>query len=315
MSTIVVHQSVSRTSLTPPHSPKLDTSGSNAAPIPNKHLAHCPTGPAPGTSQTPTPPASPPSKHAGLQNFSRLCSPNAYPQIAGDLPIYSIDTSTLATAINELARQLLPEPNLVFPWLHGLHAENQVQLAFFIARRKALRITPKCFRGITIVKVGGDLTRSRLKGAISEDEVLEACKGQASSFLNVDPRDGFSVRNFQIQTTKMAMVSDIVVYGDETAKDGEANLLAERLANAQRNWRVKSCDGDDDVPVFNTFILSSLSYLVLHACQCWLTLYAGSFEEIEIHHPELVAVDSQGRATGRMMDFCEFPHIARFDSV
>ncbi len=28
--------------------------------------------------------------------------------------------------------------------------------------------------------------------------------------------------------------------------------------------------------------------------------------EIETQHPELVAIDSQGHATGNMMDFCEF---------
>jgi len=109
--------------------------------------------------------------------------------------------------------------------------------------------------------VGGDLTRSRLKGAISEDEILENSRGQDASFLDVDPRDGFSVRNFQIQTTKMAMVSDIVVYGDETAKDREVRELAERLAIAQRNWRVKNSNGDDDAPVFSTFILSSMSHM------------------------------------------------------
>lgn len=265
MSTLVIHQPVSRTSLTPPPSPSIDTTRPSSAPIPNKHLAYCPPGPIPGVSQqTPTPPASPPSKHTGLQAFSRLYPANTFPRISETPPIHSIDASTLAAATNELAGQLFPEPKFAFPWLHGLHAENHVQLQFFIARRKALRNTPKCFRGITIVKVGGDLTRARLKEAISEDEILEADRGQNARFLDVDPRDGFSVRNFQIQTAKMAMVSDIVVYADEIAKDGEARTVAERLAMAQKNCRVKNSSGDDDAPVFSTFVLSSLFHMSIY---------------------------------------------------
>ncbi len=313
MSTLVIHHPVSRTSLTPPPSPNVDTKRPNSAPIPNKHLAYCPPGPAPGASQqTLTPPASPPSKHTGLQAFSRLYPPNTYTRLLDQPPVYSIDAFTLAAATNELAGQLFPEPHFAFPWLHGLHAENQSQLAFFIARRKALRNTPTCFRGITVVKVGGDLTRARLKGAISEDEVLEADRGQAASFLDVDPREGFSVRNFQIQTAKMAMVSDIVVYTDERARDGEARKLAERLAFSQRNLRVKnSNNGDYDAPVFSTFVLSSLSIFSVNVQALRLTPLADSFSDIEIQHPEIVAIDSQGHATGKMLDFCEFQQVSR----
>lgn len=312
MSTVVIHQPVSRTSFTPPpQNPPLclDTSRPSSAPIPNKHLAYCSPGPAPGASQqTPTPPASPPSKHAGLQTFSLLHPADTYPKLAKNPPIYSLDAFTLAAATNELAGQLFPDPKLVFPWLHGLHAENQVQLAFFIARRKALRNTPKCFRGITIVKAGGDLTRARLKGAISEDEVLEGGKGQDASFLDIDPRDGFSVRNFQIQATKMAMVSDIVIYGDHTATRDEVLEAAERFAIAQNNWRVKSCNGDGDAPIFNTFIISSTLFHKATYLLVFADVYSGPFEEFEVGHPELVAIDSHGHATGKVMDFCGYQH-------
>lgn len=37
-----------------------------------------------------------------------------------------------------------------------------------------------------------------------------------------------------------------------------------------------------------------------------LTPLAGSFEEVEQNYPDMVAVDSQGRATGKVMDFCEY---------
>ena len=273
MSTLVLHQPVSRTALTPPpHNPGLsiDTARPGSAPIPNKHLSYCPPGPAPGSSQQApaTPPASPPSKNASLQTLSILYPAENHHKISDRPPIYSIDAVTLTAATNELATQLFPDPKLVFPWLHGLHSENQVQLAFFIARRRALRVTPKCFRGITIVKVGGDLTRSRLKGAISADEVLNLDCGRDAAFLDIDPRDGFSVRNFQIQTTKMAMVSDIVVYGDDTASKAQIQSLAEKFATAQNTWRVKNGNGDPDTPIYHTFVMSSklsTSWHVMHS--------------------------------------------------
>ena len=309
MSTVLVQQPVSRTSLTPPLSPILDfeVHRPSSAPVPNKHLPFCSPGPAPAVSQqTPTPPASPPSQHASLQSFSLLHPADKYPKLAEAPLIYSIDTSELAAAINELARQLSPDPKLVFPWLHGLHAENQVQLAFFIARRKALRNTPKCFRGLTVVKVGGDLSRSRLKGAISEDEVLDSYLGAKTGFLDIDPRDGFSVRNFQIQATKMAMVSDIVVYGDDSAREVEIRDLAERLSFAQNTWRVEKTNGDDDIPIFNTFVLSGEFHVNTFESLCSiLTPLLGRFEDLETQYPDLVAIDSQGQATGKVMDFCE----------
>ncbi len=260
MSTLVIHQAASRASLTPPPETSaltIDISRSGSAPIPNKHLPYCPAGPAPGKSQLASPPASPPTKNSGLQSFSLLHPADTYPLVIDKPPVFSIDAFTLAAAITEQATQPLPDPKLAFPWLHGLHAENQVQLAFFIARRKALRRTPQCFRGITVVKVGGDLTKARLKGAVSADEILEFKNGKDPSFLEVDPKDGFSVRNFQIQATKMATVSDVVIYADTETKAEEIHNLAKNFATAQNTWKVKNGDRDEHMPNFSTFILSS----------------------------------------------------------
>ena len=262
MSTLVIHQPMSRASLTPPpetSTVSLDASRPGSAPIPNKHIPYCPAGPAPGKSQLASPPASPPTKDSGLQTFSLLHPANTYPRIISNPPVFSINAFTLAAAINEQAAQPFPDPKLAFPWLHGLHSENQVQLAFFIARRKALRKTPQCFRGITIVKVGGDLTKARLKGAVNADEVLDLKEGKDVSFLEVDPKDGFSVRNFQIQATKLATVSDIVLYADAETRFEEMHDLAIKFATAQHTWQVKNRNGGDNAPVFNTFIMSGES--------------------------------------------------------
>lgn len=271
MSTLVIHQQASRASLTPPPETSalnLDTPRPGSAPIPNKHLPYCPSGPAPGKSQLASPPASPPTKNSGLQTFSLLHPADTYPQIINQPPVFSIDAFTLAAAINEQATQPLPDPKLTFPWLHGLHAENQVQLAFFIARRKTLRKTPQCLRGITVVKVGGDLTKARLKGAVSADEILDLKDGKDGSFLEVDPKDGFSVRNFQIQATKLATVSDVVLYADAETESEETYDLAKRFAKAQSAWQVKNRNGDERVPIFNTFVLSSKSQSTTISLRC-----------------------------------------------
>lgn len=133
-----------------------------------------------------------------------------------------------------------------------------MQLAFFAARRKTQRSPPKCFRGITIVKAGSDLSRSRLRGAVGADEILDYswASQDATSFLEADPREGFSVRNFQIQVAKMATVSDIVVYGDDETRREKVHDLAKQLARAQANKRAeleKIVDGY--VPAYNTFVL------------------------------------------------------------
>ena len=107
------------------------------------------------------------------------------------------------------------------------------------------------------MKVGGDLSRSRLKGAISADEILNLDQGQDATFVEVDPREGFCVRNFQIQATKMAMLSDIVLYGDEEVQQDGLRTLAKKFSVAQSIWRASGCGIDDDYPKFNTFIISS----------------------------------------------------------
>ena len=171
--------------------------------------------------------------------------------------MYSIDAATLAIALNSAASQPLPDPKLVFPWLHGLHPENQIQLAFFIARRKALRKIPTGIRGITVVKAGGDISKSKLKGVLSPLELLSLKSSKDSAFIDIDPKDGFSVRNFQIQAAKMATVSDIVVYGDENMKVEGVRSLAKKFSRAQRTYRENLAREGLDIPVFSTFVVSS----------------------------------------------------------
>jgi dual specificity MAP kinase phosphatase len=194
--------------------------------------------------------------------------------------VYTIDAAGVVAALDHFSRQPLPEPSQLFPWLHGLHPQNQIQQAFFVARRRTLRKTPKCLRSVTIVKAGGDLSCSRLKGTISPDEFMQWAP--TTSFKEVDPKEGFSVRNFHIQAGKVAMLSDIVVYGED---DEAVRRLALDVATAQQAWRDTHEKQGNQLPQFNTFICTS------------------PFEEFEENYQEIVAVNSRGQLTGNLLDF------------
>ncbi|KAB8073996.1 hypothetical protein BDV29DRAFT_191309 [Aspergillus leporis] len=283
MATVVVQQQQTLRHSTPPPtgiSPALSLNR-HPSPIPNKHLPVCPTGPAPTIAQT----ASPPHRDdIADQTSSLLYPPEGYTQLSNSPPVYSIDAVALASALDHWASQPLPDSSKVFPWLHGLHPENHLQLGFFTNRKRSLRRTPRVWRGITIIKVGGDLSSARLKGAVSLDEVLAP---STADFLAVDPREGFSVRNFQIQTAKLAPLSDVVVYGEDGVTKKQLVDVAGRVAAAQHRWRSKN-DADHTLPVYNTFVLSS------------------TFSDVEQRAPGIVAINSRGQLTGQTMDFFQW---------
>ncbi|KAL9061088.1 MAG: hypothetical protein Q9162_000233 [Coniocarpon cinnabarinum] len=289
---------------TPPPSLSLNTtvSGSPAA-VPNKHLPFCSPGPTP--YGLPSPPASPPSNQSTPTSQSLLYPPDPTTRIASlSPPIYNINAATVALAIDQQSNRKLAKPHELFPWLHGLHPQNTLQQAFFTSRnpRKTSRRDacrpPFSQRFVTIVKVGGDLTSSRLKGALAPDELL-APLGSGSDlapcFQDVDPRCGFSVRNFQIQACKLATVSDIVVYGDDSTPRDEVEKVAGLFAQAQSNLREEwlgddidaseSDDGDLGLEEYNTFVVTD------------------KFATFERDHPSMVALDSAGSHTGEVLDF------------
>ena len=316
------HDVPARSATPPPHLSLNTSSRGTPAAIPNKHIPTCSPGPQPA-GRPDTPPASPPSATSNIETSSRLCPPDQYLKLSNDPPTYSITASDLAAALEYISTQALPDPRQVFPWLHGLHADNHIQLAFFTARRKSLRRAPKCIRGITIVKAEGDLSQSKLKGAIAPEELLHCVRpssprsprspraadrddDELANFLEVDPRDGFGVRNFQIQACKMATVSDIVVYGDDGAGKEEVRALAKRIAKAQKTWREKSDIGSTTGEhVFNTFVVTGR----WHGEDDWKlpTKQAlDPFSKFEIEHEDIVAIDSKGIMTGKVMDFCKY---------
>jgi len=130
------------------------------------------------------------------------------------------------------------------------------------------------------VKAGGDLSCSRLKGALAPEEFLVQDE-EATMFREIDPKEGFSVRNFQIQAAKSAMLCDIVVYGESY----EAERLARDVAMAQEGWRSAHKAKGYEIPHYNTFLCTS------------------PFREFEENHAEIVAINSRGLLTGKVIDF------------
>lgn len=72
----------------------------------------------------------------------------------------------------------------------------------------------------------------------------------------VDPREGLGIRNFQIQTAKLAPLSDIVVYAEDGLNNKDLLDVATRIACAQHDWNTSNRPGHGS-PHFNTFILPS----------------------------------------------------------
>lgn len=130
-----------------------------------------------------------------------------------------------------------------------------MQLTFFYARKKSARRPPVCFRGLCIVKVGRDITGSRLKGSVIPEDILPL-SAQTPGFLPVDPKEGFNVRNFQIQVGKFVGLSDVVVYGDDDTDPGDVLRIARRVSNAQIYHRNKcQMETGEPFPVYSTFIV------------------------------------------------------------
>ncbi|KAK5988716.1 Dual specificity protein phosphatase PPS1 [Cladobotryum mycophilum] len=272
--------------ITPPHSLHAISASSSTSqpcpvsiPVPNKHIPACPTGPA-KVEDPDTPPPSP--KHTEVvQQTSLLFPPDEFVRVdSGLISVYEIDAAQVAKALNFAASQPLPEPSLVFPWFHGLHPLNNMQQTFFNGRRRAPRHIPTCLRGVSLIKADGNLHNACLKGAMSPDDLMQP--GAALDFIDPDPIDGFSIRNFQIQPAKVAVTSDIVVYAENPH---DARKVAWDIATAQQRWREKQPVEVGDLLDYNTFVCTS------------------PFTEFEKNHGHLVAYDSSGAATGRILDF------------
>ena len=280
--------------------------------VPNKHLPDtCSPGPTPNKlqkRQLDTPPGSPEAStnQQVIDIPSLLVDADKYTKVSDNPPIYALTAQEFHGALEHTATRPLPDTKTVFPWLHGLHPENNIQLTYFSARNKKIRRSPRTLRGITVVKAGGDLSHSKIRGAIAPDELLLATKNgeQISTFLDVDPRDGFSIRNFQIQAVKMATMSDIVIYADDKTPKAVVEKLASVIARAQKVWKEKDREHDMEIPQYHTYLVKGRSDQPLRQ-RTISNFFLDPFAKLQVEHPEIVAIDDKGNTTGAVMDFCK----------
>ncbi|KAK9343335.1 hypothetical protein V1522DRAFT_236349 [Lipomyces starkeyi] len=233
--------------------------------------------------QTPSRTQSPISLSACLPPsppLSLLNPAGQYPAISTSPPVRGLRASQLADALSYAAHQPLPHAQHVFPWLHGLHPENELQLTFLDPSLSHVRGCPSTFRNITLVKLGS-LGSCKLRGTVSHKEFLPDVSSGQEGFLNLDPVRGVGLRNFDIQVAKIATLSDIVVYSKKGQPTDGLLGLAKRISQAQLYHRsiTPGC------PEFNTFIVLD------------------PFEVFEQHYPELVAVTANGKCHEHARDF------------
>jgi dual specificity MAP kinase phosphatase len=183
--------------------------------------------------------------------------------------IYAISASVLAQTYHFVQTQTLPPAGDFFPWLHGLNPRNAGQLIFFNAQSSVARLPPLNvgYRGLTVVHVPapfGCYRPGRLIGAVNHTEILGRST-RDGHFTDPDPIKGICLRNFHIQTPKMALLSDIVVYSPRGGQSKEVLDVAERIAHAQRLIRLKHSANQQGVPIYNTFVVNGIPSFFFHA--------------------------------------------------
>lgn len=170
----------------------------------------------------------------------------------------------------------LPPTAEMFPWLHGLHHENFAQRLFLMAQQHAadpshidikkphhvrflmcvdpepgalvLRnlvavdevLKPIDVSRVEVVDLVSDIVRKAFPDQDLVQTIIDDCFAvrYLPVFLNLDPDKGVSLRNFHIQTAKLALCSDFVVYSANLLlRDSLARLLcvAQRATNSSYN--------------------------------------------------------------------------------
>ena len=104
----------------------------------------------------------------------------------------------------------------------------------------------------------------------------------------------------------MATVSDIVVYGDDDTEKEEVQALARKIARAQNAWRERSETASfGREHVFNTFVVMGRLAFSQNDLRNLANHGLDSFAKFEVEHEDIVAIDSKGDMTGKVMDFCK----------
>ncbi|KAL1918033.1 uncharacterized protein VTP21DRAFT_3299 [Calcarisporiella thermophila] len=184
-----------------------------------------------------------------------------------------------------------PLPNdILFPWLHGVDGKNYHQNLFF----NVTKVEIPQHRGLTVVHGGDDVRRCSIVGSVLPGEILasataatpppsvDAVSSNADEQQPTDQRNFvqsenseplINLRNFKIQVAKYALISDIVVYG-ENGVDEKVLEIAKQISWAQQALRADPSTRPK--LEYHTFVITD------------------PFSVIEEQFPSLVLLDSKG---------------------
>jgi hypothetical protein len=130
-----------------------------------------------------------------------------------------------------------PLPNdILFPWLHGVDGRSYQQCLFFGIRQCLVPV----HRGLTIVHADHQFpNENRLVGSVLPNEILAA--GEMPDFLDTTETElGINLRNFRIQVSRYATISDIVVYGAGAIDVARKISAAQKRVKAARQEHLKA---------------------------------------------------------------------------
>ncbi|KAI5301410.1 tyrosine/serine/threonine protein phosphatase pps1, partial [Ascosphaera atra] len=165
-----------------------------------------------------------------------LYPPHAFTQMIRGPIVYRIDADQLAAALRTLAKTPLKPTNEMFPWLHAAcpvysrHVRKEVDLENY-------HPVPQGLRSILLVKAGKDYNRSKLKGSVAPEEIVEEDQN-GCKFRSIGETNEGRQRRFKAQLQKFARVSDIVVYADDDLRKIMKEIVALKINECQRIYRL-----------------------------------------------------------------------------
>lgn len=150
-----------------------------------------------------------------------------------------------------------------------------------------------------------DTKTNRLQPVSQNSAPSEDCYVQGPSFCQPQQSQGISLRNFKIQCSKYATISDIVIYCPAGLHEG-ALTLARWFREAQEACYEDRCERGLACLRYNVFVVTG----EFSSCLSWFSprslifLVADPFEVFERDFHHLIAIDGSGYSRNRI-DFVD----------
>lgn len=134
-----------------------------------------------------------------------------------ELSVDILTTSEFSELLVQSRNARLPEPNLMFPWLYGISADNsQTREYFTFYGYKIGDAVPVFAKGLLPVVCGNLVPHEyEIKGAVHAQDLLQKnlLDGQfRGAFQDLEIHNGIAIRNYRCQSVKTAQCCDVVVF-------------------------------------------------------------------------------------------------------